>query len=86
MCFEFYKYCIWCLWHLQISQSLKQPTQLRVSIISATLQLLIHWPVGIGHSIVKTTAIPLEVTMKSFGFDEELYRFPILDALVEIFE
>ena len=38
------------------------------------------------YRLFETATIALEVTMQSLGLDEELYRFPILDALVEVFE
>ena len=30
--------------------------------------------------------MPFKITMKSLGFDEELYRLPILHTLIEVFE
>ena len=48
---------------LYASQPFHQPSQFWVSIISATLQFLIHRPIGISYSSFKAAAITLKVAM-----------------------
>ena len=67
-------------------QPFHQSFQFGVGIISVTLHFLFHRPIGIGHSLFETTTITLEVTVQALAFDEKLYRLPILDTLVEVFE
>ena len=70
----------------QSFQFTHQPPQFRVGINSVVLQLLFHRLVGIGHSLYQATAIPLKITVQSFGFAEEFSRFPILHTLVQFFQ